>query len=337
MEGGMGCGTEGVLYLPLSEPRQMGKEGAGWEGSGVAGWGGGEPEIRFSKAETEHLADRLRYALVGKFSHGLPCINFLKNRLVKLDLRGTVTVGIINLKHVLIQLSNEEDFSRLWLRDDWQFDSFHMRVFKWTPKFNPQIESPIAPAWIKLPELPCHLFEKRALFGLASLIGKPLRMDEATTDLSRPSLARVCVEIDLTAPRIPAIFIEVDDFTLRQPIIYENCPQYCTFCKHLGHDQANCLSKNKGDSTKQTTLSFKDTNERKGKETNVVGLLNKDDVVSDKRKKVSFVEDNNSISGNDDLSQQVPLHEDQNVENNTNESRRPTENFQPSPTITPLE
>ncbi|KAL0295036.1 UNVERIFIED_CONTAM: putative ribonuclease H protein [Sesamum angustifolium] len=100
-------------------------------------------------------------------------------------------------------------------------------------------------------------------------------MDEATTDLSRPSLAR-----------------------------------------HLGHDQAHCLSKNKGDSTKQTTLSFKDTNQSKGKETDLVDLLNKDDVVSNKRKKVSFIEDNNSISGNDDLSQQVPLHEAQNVENN---------------------
>ncbi|KAL0327906.1 UNVERIFIED_CONTAM: hypothetical protein Scaly_2223200 [Sesamum calycinum] len=123
-----------------------------------------------------------------KFSHGLPNLNFLRNRLVKLALRGSVTVGIINLKHVLIQLTHEEDFSRLWLRGEWQFDDFQMQVFKWTPKFNPQMESPIALVWIKFLELPCYLFEKRALFGLANLIGKPLRMDEATADLSRPSL-----------------------------------------------------------------------------------------------------------------------------------------------------
>ncbi|KAL0297837.1 UNVERIFIED_CONTAM: hypothetical protein Scaly_3081700 [Sesamum calycinum] len=83
-----------------------------------------------------------------------------------------------------------EDFSRIWLRGEWIFDSFHMRVFKWTPDFNPQIESPIAPVWIRLPALPVHLFEKNALFTIATKIGKPLRMDEPTADLSRPDLAR---------------------------------------------------------------------------------------------------------------------------------------------------
>ncbi|KAK4383893.1 hypothetical protein Sango_3110800 [Sesamum angolense] len=109
----------------------------------------------------------------------------------------------LNFKHVLIRLSNEEDFSRIWLRGEWTFDSFHMRVFKWTPKFDPQIESPIAPVWIRLPALPVHLFEKNALFTLTTKIGKPLRMDEPTADLSRPDLARVCVEIDVTSPSGP--------------------------------------------------------------------------------------------------------------------------------------
>ncbi|KAK4384595.1 hypothetical protein Sango_3044800 [Sesamum angolense] len=53
-------------------------------------------------------------------------------------------------------------------------------------------------ALIRLPSLPVHLFEKNALFTLASKIGKPLRMDEPTADLSRPDLARVCVELDVT-------------------------------------------------------------------------------------------------------------------------------------------
>ncbi|KAL0406373.1 UNVERIFIED_CONTAM: hypothetical protein Slati_3951200 [Sesamum latifolium] len=215
----------------------------------------GEPGIRFSKEETDLLAERLKFALIGKFSHGLPSLNFLKNRLIKLDLRGSVSVGAINLKHVLIQLSHEEDYSRLWLRGEWLFDNYPMRVFKWSPKFNPHIESPIAPVWIKFPELPCHLFEKNALFGIASLIGKPLRMDEPTADLSRPSMARVCVELDLTASRTPAIFLEVDDLTIRQSVIYENCPLYCSHCKHLGHDQTTCLNKSKGEQAKGTLLA----------------------------------------------------------------------------------
>ncbi|KAL0439292.1 UNVERIFIED_CONTAM: hypothetical protein Slati_2412200 [Sesamum latifolium] len=95
------------------------------------------------------------------------------------------------------------EFSRLWLRGEWMFDSFHLRIFKWSSDFDPQIDSPIAPVWIRLPGLPVLIFEKNALFTFAAKIGKSLRMDEPTVDISRPDLARVCIEIDLTAPKTP--------------------------------------------------------------------------------------------------------------------------------------
>ncbi|KAL0293151.1 UNVERIFIED_CONTAM: hypothetical protein Sradi_6954400 [Sesamum radiatum] len=127
----------------------------------------GEPGIIYSSEETAELAAHLKFELVVKFTHGLPNLNFLRIHIVKLGLKGNVTVRRLNFKHVLIRLSNEEDFSRIWLRSEWTFDSFHMRVFKWTPNFDPQIESPIALVWIRLPALPVHLFEKNALFTLA--------------------------------------------------------------------------------------------------------------------------------------------------------------------------
>lgn len=205
----------------------------------------GQPGITFSEEETSMLAEHLKFALIGKFSHGLPNLKFLRQRLIKLGLRGSVSVGFINLKHVLINLSHEEDYSRLWLRGEWIFDGYPMRVFKWTPEFDPHIESPISPVWIRFPELPCHLFHKKALFGIAKLIGKPLRMDEPTADLSRPSLARVCVELDLTAPRVHEVYLGIGKKTFRQPVFFENCPPYCSTCKHLGHEHNNCLMKNK--------------------------------------------------------------------------------------------
>ncbi|KAL0418816.1 UNVERIFIED_CONTAM: hypothetical protein Sradi_1295100 [Sesamum radiatum] len=205
----------------------------------------GEPGIIYSSEETTLLAARLKFALVGKFSHGLPNLNFLRIRIVKLGLKGNVTAGRLNFKHVLIRLSNDEDFSRIWLRGEWTFDSFHMRVFKWSPSFDPQIESSISPVWIRLPSLPVHLFEKNALFTLASKIGKPLRMDEPTADLSRPDLARVCVELDVTAPKVQAVHLQIKGKTYRQQVIYENCPSYCSSCNNLGHDSSSCIVKNK--------------------------------------------------------------------------------------------
>ncbi|KAI3447060.1 hypothetical protein Pfo_003725 [Paulownia fortunei] len=42
-------------------------------------------------------------------------------------------------------------------------------IFKWSPEFEPNIESSIAPVWIQLPGLPIHLFDKRALRAFQNL------------------------------------------------------------------------------------------------------------------------------------------------------------------------
>ncbi|KAK4433517.1 hypothetical protein Salat_1114000 [Sesamum alatum] len=75
-----------------------------------------------------------------------------------------------------------------------------MRVFKWTPSFNPREESPIVPVWVRLSELPIQFFEREALFSIARLLGAPLRTDVSTATLVRPSVARVCIEINLLEP-----------------------------------------------------------------------------------------------------------------------------------------
>ena len=90
------------------------------------------------------------------------------------------------------------------------------------------------------------LFDKHTLFGLASLIGHPLRIDEATANLKRPSVARVQVEIDLLRPRPPHIWIglgENDGYWQR--IEYETIPDYCQLCWHVGHHETLCHAQNR--------------------------------------------------------------------------------------------
>lgn len=53
---------------------------------------------------------------------------------------------------------------------------------------------------------------KEALYSIASAIGKPLRIDEATTSLTHPSIARVLIELDVTQPSPLRIQIGVGDF-----------------------------------------------------------------------------------------------------------------------------
>lgn len=60
---------------------------------------------------------------------------------------------------------------------------------------------------------------KEALFSIASAIGKPLRIDQATTSLVRPSVARVLVEYDVTQPPLQRIRIDVGDSGFWQSVI----------------------------------------------------------------------------------------------------------------------
>ncbi|KAM7504440.1 hypothetical protein LguiB_003344 [Lonicera macranthoides] len=69
-----------------------------------------------------------------------------------------------------------------------------MRVFKWTIDFRVDIEAAIAPVWVSFPQLPILFFAKQSLFAIASMVGRPLCMDNAIAQLTRPSVARISVE-----------------------------------------------------------------------------------------------------------------------------------------------
>ena len=107
-------------------------------------------------------------------------------------LKGDYSIGLLDQKHIQIRLHNEEDFTRIWLRSLWFIKSFPMRGFKWSPDFRSNVESQIVPLWISLPYLPVHFYDKSCLFSIAKAIGTPLKIDEPTASLTRPSVARVC-------------------------------------------------------------------------------------------------------------------------------------------------
>ncbi|KAL2224775.1 UNVERIFIED_CONTAM: hypothetical protein Sindi_2952300 [Sesamum indicum] len=201
--------------------------------------------LRFSSDEISRLSLPFRYALVGKFSHGYPSMQNLRRWMLAQGFRGDFSVGAINVRHVFIKFALEEDYTKLWIKSIWFVEGFPMRVFKWTPTFNPREESPIVPVWVRLPELPIQFFDREALFSIARLLGTPLRTDVSTATLVRPSVARVCVEINLLEPLQTEIGLGIGTEVIIQPVIYERLPKYCGACKHLGHDEDECYEKHR--------------------------------------------------------------------------------------------
>ncbi|KAG8383535.1 hypothetical protein BUALT_Bualt04G0023600 [Buddleja alternifolia] len=132
----------------------------------------------------------------------------------------------------------------------------------WSSKdFSPSAESLVVPVWVSLLNLPVAFFHRKSIHNIACLLGSPLKIDEPTTDYTRPSFARVCVEVNHLDPLVNDIWLGDDDGDITQKVMYKNLPLYCPTCSHYGHVERNCLlkaPKNKNtpdvDSTSQEDL-----------------------------------------------------------------------------------
>ncbi|KAL2519775.1 Uncharacterized protein Adt_16022 [Abeliophyllum distichum] len=194
----------------------------------------GEPALTIIADEEASLAEPFKFTHVGKFSHRKPRMVEVRNSFQKFGFTGDFEIGLIDFKHILIHLTHEDDYSRLFLKPLWFIMGCLMRVLKWTCNFHPDAKTLIALVWISFPLLPVHLRAKEFLFALSKLVGVPLRIDEATTDLLRPSEARVCVEVNLELP--DRVWIERgESCSFWQPVVYEQLPHFCVKCRHMGH------------------------------------------------------------------------------------------------------
>lgn len=110
---------------------------------------------------------------------------------------------------------------------------------------DPKEETSITIAWISYPSLPPNFFGKETIFSLARAVGKPLRVDMATRNQTRPSCARVKVEVDLLQEFPKRIKIGVrqkggDILEKWAPIKYDYVSRYCSTSKIQGHNDHEC-------------------------------------------------------------------------------------------------
>ncbi|KAL6576889.1 hypothetical protein OROMI_011165 [Orobanche minor] len=154
------------------------------------------PTVVFTADECEQVSSFYRFAIIGKFSYRKPS-NHMISQLLKSEGFGTCKVHFLNGKHVLINLSSKLLCDKLWMRREFVFAGFPMRMFHWDPFFNFKEEPAVVPLWVKIHALPPQWFDLRSLKTIASSVGEFLKVDEPTHNRSRLSFARVCVEVNL--------------------------------------------------------------------------------------------------------------------------------------------
>ncbi|KAI0499533.1 hypothetical protein KFK09_017737 [Dendrobium nobile] len=115
-----------------------------------------------------------------------------------------------------------------------------MKVVKWSPNLDVEVDSPIVPIWVSFPLLRPHLFSPRTLLGLGSIFGRPLKSDLATASGSHPSMACILVEMDVTKKHAEKIWVGSVESGYVQNVIFDDIPHFCLHCNSLGHLKDSC-------------------------------------------------------------------------------------------------
>ncbi|XP_060178026.1 uncharacterized protein LOC132607962 [Lycium barbarum] len=212
----------------------------------------GEPFIAWKSNEIQQMTvkEKLQYAVIGKFSYDNIDIKELKKVIpIQYGIKGVPIIGLLDERHILIQLNFLEDYVRMMSTPAYYLkvhDMYcQMRPLIWDPWFNPKKETSRAVAWISFPELPPNFFAKEAVFSMATAVGKPLTVDLATANKTRPSCAKIKVEVDLlaTLPKRINIAEEDESGILKSKwvrINYDYLPKYFKHCKLQGHKEKEC-------------------------------------------------------------------------------------------------
>ncbi|KAL5707983.1 hypothetical protein ACHQM5_018827 [Ranunculus cassubicifolius] len=140
------------------------------------------------------------------------------------------------------RFKNEDDRERILDEGSFLIDGKRFIVRPWTQEIEDSrgvIEN--IPIWVKLYNVPKHLWSVKGLSMITSFFGRPLYMDRLIEE-RKMSYARVCVDVTAEKELPEAVEIKFSSGkTATVPVKFEWEPQICTKCKVFGHTTRNCV------------------------------------------------------------------------------------------------
>lgn len=135
--------------------------------------------------------------------------------------------------YYMVKFDLQSDKERVESGGAWMIFDHYLYVFNWAPNFaSPSAKIQRTMVWVRFPRLNLIYYnDQNVLLGLASVIGKPIRVDKDTLNVERGRFARVCLEIDLTQSVVGKFWIKDNWYHVE----YEGLHLICAKCGCYGH------------------------------------------------------------------------------------------------------
>ncbi|XP_021756080.1 uncharacterized protein LOC110721238 [Chenopodium quinoa] len=168
----------------------------------------GNLAVQFSKETLSKLRQPWSMTLMGKVVGISVRQEFMAKRAqIMWKIRGNLETIDLGKSIFLFRFSLQDDYERALFGGPWFIFDHYLMITQWRPNFRPhQSQFETMAVWIRFPELPVEYYEKSALFEIARVVAKPIRVDYSTDRITRGRYARVCVEIDLNLPLITKVW-----------------------------------------------------------------------------------------------------------------------------------
>ena len=183
--------------------------------------------VKITQAELDSSISDCRMNLHGRITlaKGDPLLTSLamKNKLCRLwPTLKEWSVLPLGRRFFEFQFGSVEDMRKIWALGVVNLKPGILCFYFWSRAFKPHTQVQThAQIWVWLMQLPQEYWRKKTLFEIASGLGTPLTIDEATLSRKFGLYARVLVDVDLSSQLFDSVVMESEGFALPISIQYE--------------------------------------------------------------------------------------------------------------------
>ncbi|GJR17132.1 RNA-directed DNA polymerase, eukaryota, reverse transcriptase zinc-binding domain protein [Tanacetum coccineum] len=218
----------------------------------------GEKVVVFDKEIIKKGSEKWKFTVCGYFVGYKVGVNELKYNTRRMWGRFGLKDSVVDAEGMCyFKFKHEEGMNYVIDQSLWLVNGKPLLVQKWDPETVITKESPCKiPIWIRLLNVPLEAWSVRGISALASRLGRPIKMDQITTDIcktgtGRLGYARVLIKIRVEDEFIDKIEVNyVDEMkkvksTKWVRVEYTWKPDRCSHCKVFGHSVMRCDAKPK--------------------------------------------------------------------------------------------